>query len=194
MTWGSIVQSWDTASKDNPHNDWSVCVTALVRDQDVWIVDVFRRRLQIPDLTREAIRLAREWHPRTLLIEDQASGTQLIQNLRAEEPGGVPSPIPRRPEADKQSRTLGVSSMIESGRVLLPEEAPWLADFRGEVQAFPGGRFDDQVDALSQLLEWVRQQLIWRPAPLAGPELVCADDEDDDEGSVGYYPFDDPWA
>jgi predicted phage terminase large subunit-like protein len=197
LTWGQVLQSWDTASKDNPHNDWSVCVTALVRGSDVWIIDVFRQRLQLPDLTRAAIALAHEWHPHALLIEDQASGTQLIQNLRAGSPAGVPSPIPRRPEGDKVSRTLGVSPMIESGRVLLPVEAAWLADFRSEVQAFPGGRYDDQVDSLAQLLEWVRQNAIWRPQPLAGPELMDDTFSQDDPGrrrSAGEDYDDDPWS
>ncbi len=38
--------------------------------------------------------------------------------------------------------------------MLLPERAPWLDDFRLEVLAFPYGRFDDQVDSLSQFLTW----------------------------------------
>jgi hypothetical protein len=38
--------------------------------------------------------------------------------------------------------------------VRIPQEASWLADFLYEVLAFPNGRHDDEVDALSQLLEW----------------------------------------
>lgn len=52
---------------------------------------------------------------------------------------------------------MGVSSMVESGQLLLPEDAPWLEIFRHELLAFPSARFDDQVDALSQLMEWVRK-------------------------------------
>ena len=37
----------------------------------------------------------------------------------------------------------------------LPEEAPWLVDFEKEVLAFPNGKFDDQVDSLSQFLRWL---------------------------------------
>ncbi len=44
--------------------------------------------------------------------------------------------------------------MIEAGHVLLPKSAPWLDDFLLEVLAFPYGRFDDQVDSLSQFLTW----------------------------------------
>ena len=40
-----------------------------------------------------SISLARDHRVDVLLIEEQASGTQLIQLLRAEDPRGVPSPI-----------------------------------------------------------------------------------------------------
>ena len=43
---------------------------------------------------------------------------------------------------------------FEAGQVLLPMEAPWLSDFESELLTFPVGRYDDQVDALVQLLEW----------------------------------------
>ena len=43
---------------------------------------------------------------------------------------------------------------LEAGLVLLPEHAPWLDEFLGEVLAFPRGRHDDQVDAMAQYLAW----------------------------------------
>jgi len=46
---------------------------------------------------------------------------------------------------------------FEAGRILLPQEALWLADFENELLAFPGGRYDDQVDALLLFLEWFAQ-------------------------------------
>jgi hypothetical protein len=36
----------------------------------------------------------------------------------------------------------------------VPTRAPWLEDFQVEILAFPAGRHDDQVDALSQFLGW----------------------------------------
>lgn len=46
------------------------------------------------------------------------------------------------------------TAAIEGGKVLLPKDAPWLDDFRCEVLAFPKGKHDDQIDALSQLMTW----------------------------------------
>jgi hypothetical protein len=45
---------------------------------------------------------------------------------------------------------------VESGRVCLPESAPWLADFLEELTSFPAAPHDDMVDALTQALNWMR--------------------------------------
>ncbi len=39
---------------------------------------------------------------------------------------------------------------IEGSKVFLPQERHWLPDLLGELQAFPYGDYNDQVDALSQ--------------------------------------------
>ena len=147
--------SWDTASKPGQLNDWSVCVTAHVRRTEVRILNVFRQRLTFPELRRHAIRLARLYRASVILIEDAASGTQLLQTLRSEQPEGVPWPIQRRPEGDKYSRMQGVAGQIEGGQLMLPEDAARLADFKAEILGFPNARHDDQADALSQLMNWL---------------------------------------
>ena len=177
MLHGKIVQSWDTASKTNPHNDYSVCITALVHKKDIYILHVSRGRMQLPELRAKATSLAREYASHVLLIEDQASGTQLIQTLQSEGLRGVPTPIACRPEGDKVSRASGVTPMIEAGRVHLPTDAPWLGDFLAEIRGFPNGRHDDQVDAFSQLLSWVREQDGWFNVIAVAP-LLFDDDED----------------
>jgi len=48
------------------------------------------------------------------------------------------------------------SARIEAGDVYIPTVARWLDDFRNELMAFPNGKHDDQVDALSQLLNFKR--------------------------------------
>jgi hypothetical protein len=71
--------------------------------------------------------------------------------------------------------THGISAMVENGQVLFPQTAPWLSEFKAELLAFPNGRFDDQVDALTQLLIWVRQRLNFDIPEIAGPELCLGD-------------------
>ena len=155
---GTIVQSWDTASKPGLQNDWSVCVTAVVTGKFAYVIDVFRKRMAFPELKAEAIRLALLHRATALLVEDQSSGISLIQELKKFPNPGVPVPIARKTEGDKISRVEGISAMVEAGQLLLPNEAPWLADFTNELLGFPSARFDDQADAAAQLLHWVRSR------------------------------------
>lgn len=61
--------------------------------------------------------------------------------------------------------------MVEAGQVFLPTDAHWLADFRSELFAFPNSKHDDQVDAFSQLLGWVRRHLSNRGNLGSPPEI-----------------------
>jgi len=173
--YGEIIQSWDTAIKTGTGNDFSVCITARVFRREIHIIDVWRGRLEFPDLLRKAVELAQLHRAMTVIVEDKASGQQLLQALRAESHPGVPDPIGRTPELDKYSRAAGVSSIIEAGKLFLPEEAHWLADFRKELLAFPNSRHDDQVDALAQLLAWVRRSWMFDEGPVVGPVFFVAD-------------------
>jgi len=153
-----LVHSWDTASKKGKYNDFSVCTVWLVRGNYYFLRAVHRRRVDYPELKKWARELARLDQPDCILIEDHSSGTQLIQELRAES-GLQPSAI--MPTADKLTRAVVQSAKIEAGSVQIPSQAPWLEAFLLEVAAFPDGRFDDQIDSMTQFLEWVSS----RPMP-----------------------------
>jgi hypothetical protein len=89
-----------------------------------------------------------------ILIEDRASGTQLIQELIDE---GLYAVTRYAPEGDKQMRLYAQTAMIENGFVYFPKEAPWLAEYIHELLTFPHSKFDDQVDSTSQALDWIKQ-------------------------------------
>jgi predicted phage terminase large subunit-like protein len=65
--------------------------------------------------------------------------------------------LPVKPLGDKNVRANACSPLVESGRVLLPEAAPWLRDFLDEVTSFPNALHDDMVDAMSQALNYLSQ-------------------------------------
>ncbi|MCB9617761.1 MAG: phage terminase large subunit, partial [Sandaracinus sp.] len=146
-----IVQSWDTASKADRTSDFSVCSTWLKKGKEYYLLDVLRVRLEYPDLRRKILSQSKHFGADLVLIEDASSGASLSQDLRRE-PGIYVKPI--KPEGDKIVRLEARTAVIEAGHVWLPESAPWLADFLDEILAFPGGRFDDQVDSFSQFLTW----------------------------------------
>ncbi len=55
--------------------------------------------------------------------------------------------------------------------MLLPETASWLGDFLLEILTFPHGRYDDQVDSLSQFLTWASAKRRRNETPSCGPVL-----------------------
>jgi predicted phage terminase large subunit-like protein len=93
------------------------------------------------------------FRPQTIVIEDRASGTQLIQDLIGD---GLSHVARFSPDGDKIMRLHAQSAVIENGFVFVPEEAPWLADYLAELTTFPAGRHDDQVDSTAQFLAWTK--------------------------------------
>ena len=150
-----IVQSWDTAVKATQLNDFSVCTTWAEFDNAYYLLDTFAQRLEYPDLKRQVITMAAKWQPDTILIEDKASGQALLQDLKKETKLPL---IAIMPISDKITRASNISALVEAGRVLLPERANWLPDFELEVSSFPLSTHDDQVDSMTQFLNWAKDR------------------------------------
>lgn len=149
-----ITQSWDTAIKSSEASDRSVCLTFGELSGKCYLLDAKAYRYEYPDLKRTFYAMASHWQPQVILVEDKSSGQQLIQDAKRETTIPV---IPTRPQKDKITRFSAVSALIEAGRLVLPMQAQWLADFEAELFGFPNARHDDFVDALSQYLDWVRR-------------------------------------
>lgn len=121
------------------------------------LVEVVRRNVAFPDLVRLVVGMDQAHGGfDAVLIEDKASGQSLIQQLR--ETTSLPV-VPVAPVADKPTRLLTVSPMLEAGLVALPEPeaapAPWLHDLEMDLVAFPSPREWDALDALGQFLGWL---------------------------------------
>ena len=171
-----IVQSWDVASTTGETNDWSVCTTWLMVKRNYYLLDVWRGRLEFPHLKHKLIALAREHKPNRILIEQAGPGLHLIQELRANPVSGVPVPIGIKPEGDKLVRMEAQCARFEAGQVYLPKEAPWLGEFLHEILAFPNARHDDQIDSVSQFLNWAEAEHWRRPTvSLCTPRIIYGD-------------------
>ena len=150
-----VLQSWDTANKPTELSDYSVCTTWGIRENHVYLLYVFRKRLGYPELKRSVREQAEAFSPQTILIEDKASGTQLIQELVHE---GMHAIKRYEPTMDKIMRMHSVTSTIENGFAHLPDKAAWLDEYLHELTSFPKTKHDDQADSTSQALDWFKQQ------------------------------------
>ena len=148
-------QSWDTANKPSELSDYSVCTTWGVKEKHAYLLHVLRKRLGYPELKRAVRDQAEAFGAQTILIEDKASGTQLIQELANE---GMYAIKKYEPTMDKIMRLHSVTSMIENGFVHLPDKAYWLGEYLHELTSFPKSKYNDQTDSTSQALDWFKQQ------------------------------------
>lgn len=163
----TIYQSWDCAIKQE--GDYTVCTTWLVREGKFYLLDVLREKLEYPKLRASIEQMAKKFCPKAILIEDKASGQQLLQELKELKAIKIegqgeqiykPRLIAIQPKYDKVTRLTLTSPIFAAGLVLLPYQEPtWLSDFISEILAFPFGKYDDQVDSVAQFLLWVEQEL-----------------------------------
>jgi predicted phage terminase large subunit-like protein len=151
-----IFQSWDTANKPTELSDYSVCSTWGVNANHLYLLHVYRKRVGYPELKRAVREQAEAFRPQTILIEDKASGTQLIQELIDD---GVHLIKKYEPTMDKIMRMHSITSTIENGFVHLPDKAAWLGEYLHELTTFPKAKNDDQADSTSQALHWFKSSV-----------------------------------
>jgi len=154
-----VVLSVDTAAKATETSNYSAMLVFLVRNtNEFYLIDVVRKKLEFPDLLAAIEALITKYKPNAVLIEDHSSGTGLCQQLQK---NGVAGVIPIRPINDKATRMFTETTKLQAGNLILPKTAPWIDEFMVEYLSFPNGKHDDQIDALSQFLNWQGN----RPAP-----------------------------
>lgn len=152
----AIVVSWDTASAANDNNDFSAGSVWGVSGNCYYLLRVYRERLEYPALRRLALEVTRRYGAGRVLLERADSGRNLYSDLV--ELDGHSRYRTVNPRGSKEDRLAACSAIIEEGRVYLPESADWLPAFLSEVTGFPSTKHDDQVDSLSQFLNYMRRQ------------------------------------
>ena len=146
-----VVLSCDPAGKPGILNDYTAITIAGVVNKELHLLHVARGHWSVLQMRDQISALAEQWKPDLVLIEDTSSGMGLIQLLREQTSLSI---VGRHPKDDKETRMCRHQGRFEAARVLLPVEAPWLADFESELLSFPSGRYDDQVDAFMLSLDW----------------------------------------
>ncbi len=146
-----IIQCWDTAQKVGLSNDYSVCATWAKTKTGYYILDLFRDRLEAPDLERMVEKKFNEFRPSAVLIEDKMSGSSIIQTLRRRT--SIPVIAYDPGQKDKGVRLARAAPTIEAEKVFLPRYASWVEPFITEHEQFPGD-FDDQCDTTSMAVDY----------------------------------------
>lgn len=188
--WDQQIASWDMRFSDHDKATTSYVVgqvwgvRAYPFSAERWLLGQIRARIGFTD-TVKAVEALRAWAPLVgaTLVERKANGAAVLDTLRST----VPGLIPIEPDGSKEARAAAVSPFVEAGNVVLPAgevipappgyEPTSVDDFIEETATFPRGH-DDQVDAMSQALNWLRNAALWTPMVTAPPSMSLGFDSD----------------
>lgn len=151
-----VIQSWDMAFKDE---DTSSMVAGHVwgrKGANKYLLARICEHLDFVESVSGILALTQKWpKARAKLVEDKANGTGIIRVLRNK----VPGLIPFTPEGSKTARAYACQPDLQAGNVWLPdpERYPWIKDLVECCASFPGGQYDDDVDAMTQALAYFRK-------------------------------------
>ena len=130
---------------------------ALVKlSLNIFVKEMFRKKMEFPELLRNARNFyhSAKPKPRLVLVEDKASGQQLIQVLRAgaDAAQGMLPVYPVKADTDALARVSAITGFIEAQRVFLPTGPgmEWVKDLTDECEGFPTKTHDDSLMALAQ--------------------------------------------
>ena len=139
-----LIQVWDGAWEESESADWSACATLGLFRGQVYVLDVYRKKLELPRLIAAVKALFSMWRPQEVCVENKASGKGVIQVLESE--SGLPLVRLEPGGRDKVARARAATPYSQGGRVRLRAGAAWLAAFLLEMTLFPDADHDDQVD------------------------------------------------
>lgn len=146
--------SWDTAVKTGPNSSYTVCLVIAADGRRHYVQDVLRARLDPVQARDAALGLIGRYRPTTILVEDASSGPGLAKML---EEHHYRCELRATSGLSKEERLEPHLHMFAEGRVLIRGGQPWTTDLRSEWLRFPFGKYDDQVDAMTQYLGWIAE-------------------------------------
>lgn len=173
-----VVQSIDCPLKDKQTNDMISIQAWGCKGADRYLIDIRTSHMSYSQAKRAVIeqaRYVRAMYPKArqkILIENGGYGPELIVDLKRILTG-VEKVSPAS-EGDKEIRADSAADDLQAGNVWLPgigagadttlgpagTVSKDINDFIESCAVFPHGKHDDDVDAWSQAMNWLRSQII----------------------------------
>lgn len=156
-----VILSLDAAFKDTKTSDYVALQVWGRRGADKFLIKRMREQLGF-GATVKAVRTMRAWAIEqkykvvAVLIEDKANGPAIIDTIKKD----VPGVIAIEPEGGKVARAFAIQPEHEAGNIWIPDPEldPGIEEFLSETSSFPNVKHDDETDAFTQAVNWMRNR------------------------------------
>lgn len=150
---GKAVRFWDLAAtepKKGSDPDYTAGCRMLVKDGIYFITDMIRKRATPAVIEAQVKQSAELDTVKTHIFMEQEPGSSGVNTIDHYRRTVLPAYVFKgeKSTGSKQERAAPFSSQCEAGNVKLVKGA-WINDFLDELESFPDGEHDDQVDAAS---------------------------------------------
>lgn len=141
----------DPAASQRTKADYSVAACLAMKGRQLqeitWIRNIVRQQTTVPSFARTLRALQLGFHLAPIYVESVGGFKSVKQILQEMDPSLAVFEAPTL--GDKFQRALPMAAAWNDGRVLVPENAPWLKEFLHEMEQFTGVSdvHDDQVDS-----------------------------------------------
>jgi|TARA_R100000353_G_scaffold98608_1_gene71809 predicted phage terminase large subunit-like protein len=153
------ITTVDLAVSTKETADYTVICTATIsKDNDIFVEDVIRDRIEAPDLIPVLQNIYDNYKPSFIGIEKTGYQLAMVQLARR---SGLPIKE-LRADRDKVARAYPLSAKMEAGKIYFPRQKVWYANLERELLQFPAGEHDDQVDALAYIVTQVASRKEYR--------------------------------
>ena len=193
-----VVQSYDTAHKEQTINDpsactaWGVFYTASGAKAAL-LLDAWSERMAYPKLRKKVIE---DWsirytsdnkgrrgrRPDNIIVEEKSSGIVLIQDLNN---ANIPAFGYNPGRSDKVARVAQATPLLDAGCFYVIESTQepgkpitWARPFIAQCGNFPNDEHDDYVDTWSQAALWLRDN--------GWLDLDIFEDEEEEDADADY--------
>ena len=159
----AVIQSWDMAFKDVEAGSKVAGHVWGRKGADRFLLDRICEHLDFVQSMEAVQKMSERWpQAGAKIIEDKANGPAVINALARKVSGLIPWPPKGQQMGSKIARAYASQPEVEAGNVWLPDPNvhPWVPEFVEYCVSFPGGEFDDDIDAMTQALERFRAVLI----------------------------------
>lgn len=163
-----LVLSIDPAQRVHRSASFSVIQAWGLIDDNLVLIDQWREHVDFDDLKVAAARFSNRHRPSVTLVEGASTGKALAEYLRRRNTGEVVEIDPGN--RTKRQRLKSCVSRILSGTVLIKAYADFRDEFIEEFLNFPHGVSDDQVDATTQVLNYIATS---PTIPSRQPRAIC---------------------